>query len=54
MLSDLTLSSNARSATVELRMLNDPGTHRLFRPEEIVNASSTSRRAAVLANCVKW
>src|SRR5216683_1722354 len=32
------------SATVELRMLTDPGTHRLFRPEEIVNASTASRR----------
>jgi hypothetical protein len=33
-------------ATVELRVLTDPGKHRLFRPEEMVKAS-TPRDAAV-------
>src|SRR6266851_9086891 len=31
-------------ATVELRMLSEPGTHRFFRPEEIVNPSTASEQ----------
>ena len=38
------ITQRARSATVELRMLTDPGKQRLFRPDEIVNASTASRR----------
>jgi hypothetical protein len=38
-------------ATVELRMLSEPGMHRLFRPEEIVHPSTATEQIPNRLRC---